>query len=309
MSIGRKLRHYLIDPGKIVTALAARGFFNWLPDKPYLKMVFRARMKSKLNIEDARTFNEKQQWLKLYYRTDEQIRVADKVEVRPFVEHKIGKDYLIPAIGVYDRVSDIPWSDLPDRFVLKCSHASTANIVCKNKDALDISDAETKLTRWMKRNWFWYGREWPYLAIKPRILAEHFVDDGHAGGLIDYKFFCFDGEPRMMFVATDRQSKDDETKFDFYDLDWNWLPIQNGHPNAGDTLEKPDALGEMISLARTLSKGFPHVRVDLYYVAGRIYFGEMTFYHYSGFTPFIPAQWDVTLGNWLTLPEKTNNEK
>lgn len=302
MQLSKRMQALFKEPGRILTGLASRGLMNWLPNRPYLKLVFRHTVGYPLNLEKPTTFNEKMQWLKLNYQTKQQVILADKVAVRSFVEEKIGADHLIPSIGVYDRVEDIPWEKLPNRFVLKCNHASTANIVCTDKSKLDIGDAKRKLRRWMGQSWYWYGREWPYKHIKPRILAEEFIDDGHQTGLVDYKFFCFDGQPRALFVARDRQSQDEETKFDFYDLDWNWLPIINGHPNAKEPMERPAALEEMIRLSKVLSAGFPHVRVDWYCIKDKVLFGEMTFYHFSGFTPFVPSSWDKTFGEWLTLP-------
>ena len=308
MGMIKKFKRLFRHPGKAVSSLAARGVFNWMSDEPYLKMVYRARMKKQLNLNDPRTYSEKLQWLKLHYRHSKQVILADKVAVRDFVADAIGDDYLIPKIGVYECVKNIPWDMLPQRFVLKCSHASTANIVCSDKRKLDIPLAKRQLKHWMQKSWFWYGREWPYKHIKPRILAEHFIDDGHKTGLVDYKFFCFYGEPKALFVARDRQSQEEETKFDFYDLDWNWLPIINGHPNSMEAMERPVALEEMIELSKVLSHGFPHVRVDWYYANGKIYFGEMTFYHFSGFTPFVPESWDKTFGDWLKLPGQRTEE-
>lgn len=309
MSYFSKMQVFLKEPGKLLSSLAARGLFNWLPDKAYLRLVFRSRIGTSLDLDNVQTYNEKLQWLKLHYRPQEQVRLADKVEVRRYVQARIGAEYLIPILGVYDKVEDIPWNYMPNRFVLKCSHASSANIVCVDKSKLNIPKTQSQLQRWMRRNWFWYGREWPYLGIKPRILAEEFLDDGHQTGLVDYKFFCFDGHPRVLFVATDRQSAQEETKFDFYDLDWNKLPIVNGHPNSSQVMEKPASFDEMLRIARELSRGFPHVRIDLYEVHGRVFFGEMTFYHYSGFTQFKPFKWDVIFGSWLKLPNAEREDK
>jgi hypothetical protein len=157
---------------------------------------------------------------------------------------------------------------------------------------------------WLKREYFWLHREWPYKDVPARIIAEQYMVDESGYELKDYKFFCFDGEVKAMFVAKDRNVPGEETKFDFYDEDFNLLPLKNGHDNSKDPIKKPDSYDEMIRLARILSKGFPHVRVDLYDINGKIYFGELTFYHWSGFVPFEPEEWDYIWGSYIKLTSK-----
>lgn len=165
---------------------------------------------------------------------------------------------------------------------------------------VEIKERTKKITEALKQNFYYIGREWPYKDVKPRIIAEKYMEDHRDGELRDYKFFCFNGEPKMMFIASDRSSGD--VKFDYYNLDFNHVDLTQKYPNASKPLRKPDTFDEMIRLSKVLSKGFPHVRIDWYEVDGRLYFGEMTFYHFSGFMPFNPPSWDKILGDWLELP-------
>ena len=274
-------------------------------DKTYLKLQFRAQMGKWLDLENPQTFNEKLQWLKLYDRRPEYTMMVDKYAVKAYVAQQIGREYIIPTLGVWDRFEDIDFDTLPERFVLKCTHDSGGLVICRDKASLDLQMAREKLEKSLKRNFYFYGREWPYKNVKPRIIAETYMEDSHTGELRDYKFFCFDGEAKTLFVATERQTTGEETKFDFFDMDYQHLPFCNGHPNAHCLPEKPKCFDEMRRLAEKLSKGIPHVRVDFYEVDGKVYFGELTFFHWSGFVPFDPAEWDVTFGSWITLPEKT----
>lgn len=250
-----------------------------------------------------KTYNAKLQWLKLYDRNKDYITCVDKYEVRDFIKDSIGEKYLIPLIGIYNTIEEIPWGELPDKFVLKCTHGSGTNIICKDKSRLDIEASKKKLKRWMKKNWFWYGREWPYKNVVPRILCEKYMVDESGYELKDYKIFCFNGEPKMMYVATDRGV---DTRFDFFDMEFNHLPIIQSYKNATKKIKKPYSFEIMKELSRKLSKGFIHIRVDFYDISGRIYFGEMTYYHLSGFSRFIPEKYDEIIGSWIELPSTIN---
>lgn len=201
--------------------------------------------------------------------------------------------------GGFDKID---FDSLPRQFVMKCTHDSEGLVIVKDKDLLDKEKAKRKLENAAKFNFFYIGREWPYKNVKPRIIVEEYLEDQTYGELRDYKFFCFDGEPKIMFIASDRQKG--KTKFDYFDMDFHHLDIRQHYPNSGN-VEKPKNFEKMKELSRILSKGFPHVRVDFYEVNGKVYFGELTFYHFSGFAPFHPAKWDKIFGDWLTLPDKT----
>lgn len=278
-----------------------RGLAPYLSDKLYLKLLFRHRVGYSLNLDNPRSYNEKLQWLKLNDLHLEYTQMVDKVEAKKYVASKIGEKYIIPTISVYDNVEEIDFDALPKQFVLKCTHDSGGIVVCKDKALLDVEKAKRKLKKGWGKNYYKYNREYPYRDVKPRIIAEQYMEDESGYELKDYKFFCFSGEPQLLFVATDRPL---DTKFDFFDLNWNHLPFTNGHPNNPNPIAKPKNFEEMKDVARKLSQGLPHVRVDLYNVNGKIYFGELTFFHWSGMTPFVPQEWDYKLGELIKLPPK-----
>lgn len=273
-----------------------------LSDKLYLKLKYYQRMGKKLNLDSPKTFNEKLQWLKLYDRNTLYTKLVDKYEVREYIVNSIGEEYLIPLIGVWDDFDDIDFGALPNKFVLKCTHDSGGIVICEDKTKFDIYKTRKKIKKCLSYNYYWHGREWSYKNIKPRIIIEQYMSDEDEDELKDYKFFCFDGVPKAMYVATDRNKKDEETKFDFFDMDFNHMPFTNGHPNAKVQIKSPDTFEKMKELASRLSKGIPQVRVDFYSINGRIYFGELTLSHWSGFTPFEPEEWDYKFGEWVHLP-------
>ncbi len=293
---GKKLR-----PINVFNALAARKFFNWMPDSLYLRIQFRLAMKKKLDLTHPKSYNEKIQWLKLNDRKPEYTIMVDKYAVRDYIKGKIGSEYLIPLVGgPWNRFEDIEFEKLPEQFVLKCNHDSGGLVICKDKSKLDKDVARKKINKSLKRNFYWANREWPYKNVKPCIIAEQYMVDDSGYELRDYKFFCFDGEPKAMFIATDR-SGHNSTKFDFFDMDFNHLPFTNGHPCADTTPSKPKCFEQMIQLAKVLSKGIKQVRVDFYEISGQVYFGELTFSHWSGMVPFNPEEWDYKFGEWIDL--------
>lgn len=275
-----------------------------LSDETYLKLLFHTKVGYPLNLKHPRTYNEKLQWLKLNDIHPEYSHLVDKIEAKVYVEHKVGKKYIIPTLGSWNNVEEIDWDSLPENFVIKCTNDSGGIVICKDKKKTNIKKAQGKLKKGWGKNYYDKNKEYPYRNLKPRIIAEKYIEDESGCGLKDYKFFCFNGEPHFLFVATGRQKND--TRFDFFDLEWNHLPIINGHPNTDYPIKKPENFSEMIDVARQLSQGIPHVRVDLYNVKGKIYFGEMTFFHWSGMTPFEPIEWDYKFGEYIHLPNKTN---
>lgn len=283
---------------RVINKLIVKGFFNFLPDKVFLKMRYRLEMGKKLNLKNPQTFNEKLQWLKLYDRNPEYTKMVDKYEVRKYIAEKIGEEYLIPLLGVWDKFDDIDFDSLPNQFVLKCTHDSGGLVICKDKSQLDINAAKKKINKCLKRNFYYLTREWPYKNVKPRIIAEKFMVDESGTELKDYKLFCFDGEPKVLYVATDRPYN---TKFDFFDMEFNHLPFTNAHPNSDKEIKRPLGLTEMAELAGKLSKGIKQVRIDFYDINGKVYFGEMTFYHMSGFYSFEPEKWDYKFGKMIKL--------
>ena len=285
----------------LVMKLSHRGLLNFLSDKAYLKLMFKVRLGKKLNLKNPKSYNEKLQWLKLYDRNPEYVKIVDKFDVKTIIEQKIGEQYIIPTLGVWDSFDEIDFDTLPNQFVLKCTHDSGGLVISKDKTTLDKVKAKEKIESSLKTNYFWHGREWPYKNLKPRIIAEKYMVDESGYELKDYKFFCFDGKVKALFIAKDRQKEGEETKFDFFDENFNHLPFTNGHPNSTPPFFKPDKFKEMKEIAEKLSAGFAHIRVDLYNINGQIYFGELTLFHWSGMTPFEPEEWDYKFGSWIDL--------
>ena len=275
-----------------------------IPDALYLKLRYWKVFHKPLNLKNPKTFNEKLQWLKLYDRKPEYTRMVDKHEAKQYVAERIGEQYIIPTLGVWDSFDEIDFDSLPDQFVLKCTHDSGGLVICTNKAKLDLEMARQIIVASLNRNYFWANREWPYKDVKPRIIAEAYMQDTSTAELRDYKFFCFGGKAKLLFIATDRQTEGEETKFDFFDMDFNHIDVRNGHPNAAVPPEKPVCFDEMRTLAEKLSAGIPQLRVDFYEVDGKVYFGELTFFHWTGLVPFKPEQWDYTFGEWIELPSK-----
>ncbi len=277
---------------------------RFLPDRLWIQLKYRIFFGRFCDLNNPQTYNEKLQWLKLYNRKPEYTQMVDKYEVKKYIADLIGEEYIIPTLGVWDRFEDIDFDKLPNQFVLKCTHDSGGLVICQDKSKLDIVAARKKINKSLNRNYYYMHREWPYKDVKPRIIAEQYMVDESGYELKDYKWFCFDGEPKALFIATDRGVEGEETKFDFFDMEFNHLPFTNGHPNAGREIAKPQGFEEMKQLAAKLSQNIPHIRVDFYDINGKIYFGELTFYHWSGLTPFEPEEWDYTFGSWIKLPRK-----
>lgn len=266
-----------------------------------LKQWYKKRTGKNLNLGNPKTFNEKIQWLKLYDNSPLKTKLADKYLVREWIEEQIGSKYLIPLLGVWNNFDEIDFDKLPEKFVLKANHGSHWNIIVKDKSKLDKSKAKKKFDKWMARDYaFKAGLELQYKGIKPKIIAEKFIEDTN-GELNDYKIMCFNGEPKFVWVDCGRYSN--HTK-NIYDLDWNLQPFKMTYPISKTPIARPENLDKMIELAKILCKDFAFVRVDFYNVDGKIYFGEMTFTSMSGTDKFEPEKYDLELGNMLTLPEK-----
>lgn len=254
------------------------------------------------HLDNPQTLGEKIQWLKLYDSTPEKGRLADKYLVRSWVSERVGEEYLIPLIGVWESAQDIDFDALPERFVLKATHGSGWNIVVQDKSKLDAPDARAKLAKWLAaREAMTGGFELHYEFCEPRIIAERYMEDG-SGGLRDYKFITFDGDVQFILAIEGRFT--DEVS-GTYNADWSRAPFIYGYKvgRNGD-IKRPDCLEEMLGLARVLGKGFPFARVDFYEVDGRVYFGEITFTGANGLSSFAPADYDLEFGQKLRLPEK-----
>lgn len=274
---------------------------NLIPDKAYLKFVYWIQLGKRLDIEHPVTYNEKLQWLKIYDRNEKYVNLVDKYEVRKYVQNILGDKYLIPLLGIWNTFDEIDFKNLPNEFVLKCTHDSGGIIVCHSKKEFNEEFARRKLTRLLKNNYFDYLREYPYKNIKPKIIAEKYMTDGSGNDnrqLQDYKFFCFGGVPKLLMVVQERFKS---PKCNFYDMNFQLLSLKIGNPNFKEKIEKPYNFNLMIEVAKKLSSGLKHVRVDLYNINGRIYFGELTFFHWGGFSVIEPIEWDRKIGEWLKL--------
>lgn len=272
-----------------------------MPDKLYLRIMFRINTGKRLNLKKTVTFNEKLQWLKLYNRCSEYTMMVDKVKAKEYVAEKVGRQYIIPTIGVWDDPDDIDFDTLPDQFVIKCNHNSGLGMcICKDKGKLDIPKVKNRLRKGLKQNYFMHGREWPYKNVPRKILAEKFMVDESGNELKDYKIFCFDGEPELIEVDYGRFT---EHKRNIYGKDWNFIKMEIQYPSEENyVISRPEKLEEMLALARILAKGIPHIRVDFYSINNQLYWGELTFFHGSGLEYFSPEEWNERLGKLIKLP-------
>lgn len=277
------------------------GLYNSMPDDKWLKKKYKCVFNKELNLDNPSTFNEKLQWLKLHDRKPIYSSMVDKYEAKNYVSNIIGEEYIIPTLGVWENVDDIDFSLLPEQFVLKCTHNSGVGLcICKDKNKLDVKKAKKGLNKGLKQNYYLSGREWPYKNVKPRIIAEKYLED-KTGSLIDYKFFCFDGYVDNVMVCLERESGN--PKFYFFDQEWNLLRINIRGKEApeGFTIPKPKCMDKMFDIASKLSKGLKFNRVDLYECDEKIYFGELTFFPDSGFDKNLLQETDKYLGSLIKL--------
>ena len=285
--------------------LRKTGILSMLSDETSTKIEYKANMGKPLNLANPESYNEKLQWLKLYDHNPFYTKLVDKYAVKSYISTICnGGGYVIPTLGVWDRVEDIELDTLPNQFVLKTNHSggNTGVVICRDKSTFDFEEAKRKLEKSLATDMYKVSREWPYKNVKRCILAEEYMEDKKTGELRDYKFFCFNGEPKALFVASGRQNHS-EPFFDFFDMDYNHLDLKCPHPQADIIPEKPESFEEMKELARKLSKGLPHVRVDLYEINGKPYFGELTLYHWEGLMPFYPESWNYKFGEWLDISD------
>ncbi len=276
-----------------------------IPDSLYLRLRYYMHTKKKLNLRNPKRFNEKLQWLKLYNRRPEYTVMVDKYLVRDYIKEKIGEQYLIPLLGVWDNVDDIDFDALPDKFVIKCNHnPGDGMYICTDKSKMDIEKVKAGLKRGLEQDYYLCDREWPYKNVPHKIVAEEFMIDNKTEELMDYKFFCFNGKPEIILVCLERFSKDG-LKENFYDVNWNLLNLKRpSHPNSKKQVEKPKKFDEMIDIAEKLSKGMPFARIDLYDINDEIFFGEITFFPATGTQGFEPDEIDFKLGEKIVLPDK-----
>lgn len=291
---------YIENPLLIGYALLMR-FGGWLPDRLYIKLQYLFYMRKRLELKHPKTFTEKIQWLKLYNRKEEYHQLVDKFEVKKIVASMIGEEYIIPTLGVWDSFDEINFSELPDKFVLKTTQGSHSSMICRDKRHFDKERAKESFKTWMKSSPYEKFREWAYKGVKPRILAEQYVELKEGEDLVDYKFYCFAGKPLYCQVIKDRTTGE---TIDFFDRDWNhqeffglWSKVMQSKV----MIVRPINYEKMLEIAEKLSQGMPFLRVDLYNLEGRIYFGELTFYPAAGLGYFTPDRWNLKLGELIKL--------
>ena len=283
--------------GKDTIALFYRSL-GFLSDEAFIKLIYRLRMGKKLNLENPQTFTEKLQWLKLYDHNPIHTIMADKLQMRDFVKEKIGEGHTAPLIGVYDKWEDIDFAKLPNSFVIKTTHDSGSYVIVKDKTKLNIKEARKKITHSLKKNYYKTTREWQYKNIKPKILIEEYLKDPVAQNLTDYKFFCFNGKCEFLYIMQETSSKPTQV---ILDTKFNRMPFRMDDEPSKEMPQKPTELDQMIEFAEKLSQDEAFLRVDMYLVGGKIYIGELTFYHFGGYIPFDPPEWDLKLGKKIKL--------
>lgn len=299
-----KIKRFLTDGNYRLACLAGRGLLNFMSDSRFLQYKYRVVFGKELNLDNPQTFNEKIQWLKIHNRKPEYTTMVDKYEVKKYVSQIIGDQYVIPTLGVWDKFEDIDFQSLPNQFVLKCTHDSGGIVICRDKEQLDYDEARKKITKSLNSNYYWFGREWPYKNVVPRIIAEPFLSDDSGNDLRDYKFFCFNGKVVYCQVISNRRTKE---SMDFFDIDWNHQNIARldllgrPFPYSEETIPCPVCYDEMQYLAEKLAGVNPFMRIDFYVIQDRPFLGEITFYPASGFGKFVPEKWDKILGDMIDL--------
>lgn len=299
----RKGVRYITNPGyRLEINSRYFGCYHEMKDEEYLKRIFLYKMGYELDLNCPTTFNEKLQWLKIHDRHPEYTTMVDKYAVKDYVTKRIGAEYVIPTLGVWNHFEEINFDKLPNQFVLKCTHDSGGLVICLDKSTLDKKAAKKKLERCLKRNYYYSSREWPYKDVHPRLIAEKYIEDSATDGLLDYKFYCFHGEPRFLYVSEGLGGDHSLAKMNFVNLEWKITPFQR--PDFMEFEEmpaKPAGFDKMIELSAVLSQGIPFLRVDWYSVNQQVYFSELTFSPGGGFTPFSPYEWERKIGDWIRI--------
>lgn len=310
-----RINRILNDPGKYLSlkhilnnVVGGRLFMfwmlisKWVPnDELYIRIFYRLGMKEQLDLTNPKTYTQKIQWLKLHNTNPLYSRMVDKYAVKELITNELGRQYVIPLLGVWNNFDEIDFEELPNQFVLKTTHDSGNVFICKDKRNFDISNLKLKINNALKTNYFFKSREYPYKSAIPRIIAEKYIHDKRQNELTDYKFFCFQGEPKIVQINS---NKGVAKKVNYYDMEFNLLSLKTELSGINDTLIKPENFCEMVDIARKLSKDIIHVRIDLYSINQKIFFGEYTFHHSGGIVNFNPPEWNRILGDMIVLPKK-----
>ncbi len=307
MNLASAICRFFIDEDFRIRVKTKLGLYKRMSDQDYVRMLFKANLGYEPNLENPSSFNEKLQWLKLHDRRHEYTVMADKYLAKQYIADRIGAQYVIPLLGVWRSADEIDFDRLPKAFVLKCNHNSGGVITCRDKSRLDLKQTRKILGKAVKEDYYVYGREWPYKDIPRRIIAEEYLEEAPGECLWDYKFFCFGGKPRVMYMCKEHDSPEARREA-FFDMGGRFLELEMDEPRPETPPELPPSFGEMERLAGILSEGVPFLRVDFFYVKGRVYVGELTFFHCGGFAPVKPREWDLRLGGWIELPKDGAHE-
>lgn len=275
-------------------------FGKLIPDKLFLKLLYRKRMGQWPNFSNPKSFNEKIQWLKLNDRKQEYSCLVDKIKVKRVISEKIGDEHVLPILGVWDNADDVEIEDLPNSFVLKTNHDCGGVVLCSDKNTFDLEDAKSVLRIHLNRNYYWSSREWPYRFVTPRVFAEEYLQPDDDLGLKDYKMFTFSNGRIITLVCENRFGSQGMSET-FFDEEWNWLDITEGDHGVNPSCRKPAYFEEMKNAAKILSEGVAFLRVDFFEAKNQFYCGELTFYPNSGFEKFIPNSWNEVFGGWISL--------
>lgn len=292
--IDRKMRFYYFNK---------LGSYQHKSDEWFVRRNYEVSMGKKIDLVAPSSFNEKLQWLNLYDRKPIYTQMVDKYEAKEYVAKIIGEKYIIPTLGVWDRFDEIDFNKLPNQFVLKCTHDSGGLAICRDKSTFNFEAAKKKINASLNRDYYLVGREWPYKNVRRRIIAEKYMQDGDQRELRDYKFYCFNGEPQFLYLSEGLENHA-TAHISFVNLDWTFAPFgRNDYAPFTQLPDKPKNFAEMIDISRKLSAGIPFLRVDLYEINGKVYFGELTFTPKGGTMPFDPPDADYEIGKLLKLPE------
>lgn len=295
------VKRFVLYPEIRLIYLVDLGLFVKWSDEKFLKKKYYLTTGEKLDLDHPKTFNEKLQWLKLHDRKPIYTTMVDKYAAKEYVAKKVGEQYIIPTLGVYRHFDEIDFQKLPHQFVLKCTHDSGGIVIVKDKAKMDKRAARKRLENSLKRNYYYQGREWPYKNVPPRIIAEKYMVDESGMELKDYKFFCFNGEPKLVQVDFGRF---DVHKRNLYTPEWEYIDASIKFPNDPTIqIPRPAKLEKMLEIAAVLSEGIAQVRVDLYSIRDEIYFGELTMYHGGGMEKFTPEELGIKMGTWIKLPQ------
>lgn len=296
------------NPKRIVAYVNATGALNFLPEKSVVKILWWTKTGKWLDVGNPKTFNEKLQWLKINNHNPKLTTLVDKYLVRGYIRDLLGEEYLIPLIGCWDNLDEIDFDSLPDQFVLKCNHNAAIGLcVCRDKKVLNADKVKKELRRGLSSNFYYSSREWAYKNVQRRIICEKYMEDGSGNGLRDYKFFCFNGEAKFIYISEGLENHE-TARISFYGFDGKEMPFhRRDYRQFSVTPAFPDNIQEMIEIANKIASqlageiGLPFARVDLYSIQGKTYFSEITLYPNSGYIPFEPGIWDEKIGEWIDL--------